>query len=282
MTDQYAVIGNPVEHSLSPAIHAEFARATGQDIVYGKILAPLDGFALAASKFFESGGKGLNITLPFKHQAWNFAKSHSGYALDAEAVNTIKLDGGKPVGFNTDGVGLVTDLEGNLGFPIRGRRVLLMGAGGATWGVVHPVRDRQPLSLVVANRTLEKAVQVVAHFKKVGKTAVGELSAKPYEELSGSQFDLVINATSAGLKDEMPPLPRDVFAPGALAYDMVYGRVTPFLKFARARGAMAVDGLGMLVEQAAESFFIWRGVRPATAPVIERLRGEERVGVREA
>jgi len=277
MADQYAVIGNPVEHSLSPAIHAEFARATGQDLAYGKILAPLGGFEAAVSKFFKEGGKGLNVTLPFKRRAWdmvNFSTdAESGYAIDAEAVNTIKLTGEKLFGYNTDGLGLIADLEQNLRLPIRGKRVLLMGAGGATYGVVHPILAREPGLLVVANRTMDKANQLVAHFqKKAG--AVGRFSAKPYEQLSGSQFDLVINATSAGLKNEMPSLPAEVFAPGALAYDMVYGKETPFLKFAASHGARTSDGLGMLVEQAAESFSIWRGVRPETRPVIDLLRRE--------
>lgn len=272
MADQYAVIGNPVEHSLSPAIHAEFARAAGQDIVYGKVLAPLDGFQAAAHKFFENGGKGLNITLPFKREAWNTVSSHSGYARDAEAVNTIQLESGKLIGHNTDGIGLVTDLEQNLRFAVAGKRVLLMGAGGATYGVVRPILDRGPALLIVANRTLAKAVQLVAHFQKIGGAAAANLSARPYDQLAGMPFDLVINATSAGLTNEMPRLPDSVFARGALAYDMVYGKTTPFLGFARDRGARAVDGLGMLVEQAAESFLIWRGVRPATEPVMRALR----------
>ena len=273
MSDKYAVIGNPVEHSLSPAIHAEFARATGQDIAYGKILAPLDGFDAAARKFFKGGGKGLNVTLPFKRKAWDIVSSRTGYAVDAEAVNTIKVEAGKLVGHNTDGLGLIADLEQNLRFSIRDKRVLLMGAGGATYGVVHPLLDRRPGLLVVANRTVEKAVQLVAHFKKVQGISAGVLSGKPYDQLSGLKFDLIINATSAGLKEEMPPLPERVFAPGALAYDMVYGKATPFLKFAEDRGVRTADGLGMLVEQAAESFVIWRVcVRPQTAPVIEMLR----------
>ncbi len=272
MSDHYAVIGNPVEHSLSPLIHAEFARAMRQDIAYTKILAPLDGFEASARKFFEDGGKGLNVTLPFKRAAWDFVNSRAAHALDAEAVNTIKPEAGKFVGHNTDGPGLIADLEQNLLVPVAGKRMLLMGAGGATYGVVRPILDRQPRLLVVANRTLEKAIQLVAHFRKTQAAAAGELSARPYDQLSGSQFDIVINATSAGLKNEMPPLPAEVFAPGALAYDMVYGKMTPFLKFAGAHGAQISDGLGMLVEQAAESFLIWRGVRPATAPVIRALR----------
>jgi shikimate dehydrogenase len=272
MADQYAVIGNPVEHSLSPAIHAEFARANGEDITYSKIHAPLDGFETAVRQFFADGGKGLNVTLPFKRRAWDLVNSHFGYALDAEAVNTIKLENGKWIGHNTDGIGLTTDVEQNLRFSIKGKRVLVMGAGGATYGVVRPILDRDPALLIVANRTFTKAVQLVAHFQEIRGVSATNFSAKPYDQLAGAQFDLVINATSAGLKDEMPQLSDDVFAAGALAYDMVYGKVTPFLRFAQDRGVSAVDGLGMLVEQAAESFLIWRGVRPATAPVIQALR----------
>lgn len=275
MADKYAVVGNPVAHSLSPQIHAEFARRTGQDMLYTTILAALDGFRAAVLKFRDEGGKGLNVTLPFKREAWNLVQSHAAYALDANAVNTIVFRNSSMIGHNTDGIGLVTDLERNLQFPIRSKRVLLMGAGGATYGVMHPILDAGPALLVVANRTLDKAVRLVAHFQKFGKLASGGISAKPYADLAHMQFDLVINATSASLNDELPPLPGDVFAPAGLAYDMVYGKLTPFLRFAREHGAARVaDGLGMLVEQAAESFFIWRGVRPETKPVIDLLRRE--------
>jgi shikimate dehydrogenase len=276
MSDRYAVIGNPVAHSQSPQIHAAFARQTGQDLAYERLLAPLDEFKMTAERFFREGGKGLNITVPFKHEAWKMispAGISFGGVVDAEAVNTIKLVNGQLVGHNTDGVGLVTDLEQNLGFLIAGKRVLLMGAGGATQGVMHPVLEGRPDLLVVANRTLDKAVSLVRRFQKFGHFTQHGISAQSYAGLADSQFDLVINATSAGLSGEMPPLPTDIFAPGALAYDMVYGRDTPFLAFARQHGARAVDGLGMLVEQAAESFYIWRGVRPQTAPVIAQLRG---------
>lgn len=273
MADRYAVIGNPVAHSKSPQIHAEFARQTGQDIVYERLLAPLDAFAVTARQFFSAGGKGLNVTVPFKREAWDMVNAHAGVALDAEAVNTIKLAGSELVGYNTDGKGLVTDLERNLGFLIADKRVLLMGAGGATRGVMHPVLEMRPELLVVANRSFDKAISLVSHFQKFKDFTSGGISASPYHDLAGAQFDLVINATSAGLSGEMPPLPEGIFAPGALAYDMVYGRETPFLEFARKNGARAVDGLGMLVEQGAESFFIWRGVRPQTAPVIKKLRG---------
>ena len=272
MPDKYAVIGNPIAHSKSPLIHAEFARRTGQDISYAGILAPLDGFSAAADEFKRAGGKGLNVTLPFKHDAWNYVTSHEGFAVDAEAVNTIKFDGPNAVGHNTDGIGLVTDLERNLKFPIRGKRILLMGAGGATYGVMRPILDARPDHVVVANRTFEKASRLVAHFQKSGNFPPHGVSAKPYSQLAELQFDLVINATSAGLRGEMPDIPDGVFAPGALAYDMMYGKVTPFMQFASGKAATVADGLGMLVEQAAESFFVWRGVRPDTAPVIEMLR----------
>lgn len=274
MSDRYAVIGNPVGHSKSPQIHAEFARQTGQDLVYDRLPAPLDAYKETARKFFDAGGKGLNITVPFKHEAWDSVDLHHGDALDAQAVNTIKAENGKLAGHNTDGIGLVTDIRKNIGFEIAGKRVLLMGAGGATHGVMFPLLRENAKALVVVNRTLEKAQSLVQSIEKRTGTIVTRLDAAPYAALARSTFDIVINATSAGLSGEMPPLPEGVFAPGALAYDMVYGRDTPFLEFARNSGARAVDGLGMLVEQAAESFFIWRGVRPKTAPVIEKLRAQ--------
>lgn len=272
MTDQYAVIGNPVEHSLSPQIHAQFARATGQDIGYGRILAPRDGFRNAVVAFRNSGGKGLNVTLPFKHEAWQLAGVRSGFALAAGAVNTLSFQGERIVGHNTDGIGLVRDLTRNLRVVIRGKRVLLMGAGGASYGVMEPVLREQPEMVVVANRTLGKAIELVGHFEKLQSWALQGFSARSYDALAGMQFDILINATSAGLAGAMPPLPEGVFASGALAYDMVYARRTPFLDFAQQRGARVSDGIGMLVEQAAESFLIWRGVRPETAPVIAMLR----------
>jgi shikimate dehydrogenase len=271
LSDRYAVIGNPVAHSKSPDIHAMFARQTGQDIVYERLLAPLGDFKKTAERFFLEGGKGLNITVPFKREAWDMVSSHSGGARAAVAVNTIRVEGDKLVGYNTDGIGLINDIQRNLGFSVQGKRVLLMGAGGASYGVMQPLLEQRPVYLVVANRTVDKAENLVGHFQK--SAAPQTLSARPYAALAGTQFDLVINATSAGLSGEMPPLPEGIFAPGALAYDMVYGRDTPFMVFARKQGTRAVDGLGMLVEQAAESFFIWRGVRPQTAAVIKKLRG---------
>jgi shikimate dehydrogenase len=272
MTDRYAVIGNPVEHSLSPRIHAEFARATGQDMAYGKILTALGGFDAAAKGFRDGGGKGLNVTLPFKHEAWRLADARAGCAQAAGAVNTLKFEQGRITGHNTDGVGLVRDLLENLGSSIRGRRVLLAGAGGASYGVMEPLLREEPGTLVVANRTLDKAIDLVGRFQALHDLAADGVAARPYDALDGAPFDIVINATSAGLADAMPPLPRGVFGRGTLAYDMVYGRRTPFMKFADDCGARAADGLGMLVEQAAESFFIWRGIRPETAPVLRALR----------
>ena len=265
MTDRYAVIGNPVAHSKSPWIHAEFARQTRQDMDYGRLEAPLDGFARTLDAFRAAGGRGANVTLPFKEQAFAYCTHEmSARARAAAAVNTLRFERDAVYGDNTDGVGLVTDLERNLGRAIAGRRVLLMGAGGAARGVLQPLLERRPAALRIANRTARRAQALADQFKDVRGGGFGDLA--------GEAFDLVINATSAGMQDEAPPLPPGVFAPGAFAYDMVYGRDTPFLASARAAGAAVSDGLGMLVEQAAESFLLWRGVRPATAPVLAALR----------
>ena len=273
MTDHYAVIGNPVAHSLSPQIHAQFARQTGEAIDYVRLLSPLDAFRTTVLQFRDAGGRGANVTLPFKRAAWEISSHHVGTATDAEAVNVLEFRDGSIVGHNTDGVGIVTDLICNLGVGIAGKRVLIMGAGGATYGVMSPILEAAPGLLVVANRTLSKATSLVEHFRKHHRSTARNLSAQPYQELAGAQFDLVINATSAGLSDEMPQLPGGIFTTGAVAYDMVYGKRTPFMAFAAQQGVRLVaDGLGMLVEQAAESFRIWRGVRPETAPVIRMLR----------
>jgi shikimate dehydrogenase len=264
MTERYAVIGHPVAHSKSPLIHAEFARATRQDIEYRRIEAPLDGFRRAVDEFRAAGGRGLNVTLPFKQEAFRYSGEASARARAAEAVNTLSF--GQAVhGDNTDGIGLVRDLSGQLHFDLKSSRALLMGAGGAAQGVVGALREAGVAQLVIANRTADKARSLAARF--AGTRGCG------YDELGGEAFGLIINATSAGLTDAAPSLPPAVFGRGALAYDMVYGRDTPFLAAARAAGARTSDGLGMLVEQAAESFFVWRGVRPDTAPVLRKLRG---------
>lgn len=271
MSDRYAVVGNPVAHSKSPDIHAMFARQTGEDVAYERLLAPLDGFVGTVQAFRAAGGRGCNVTVPFKLEAFRFAHEHSARAREAQAVNVLKFDGARVFGDNSDGVGLVRDIQDNLGLPLRGRRLLLMGAGGAAQGVLGPLLATVPARLVIGNRTVSKAQELAARFPQAG--AAG-LRALGYDELSGELFDVVVNATSASLHDAALELPRGLLAPGALAYDMMYGKgLTPFLRAAREQGAATLaDGLGMLVEQAAESFFIWRGVRPLTAPVIAALR----------
>jgi len=276
MTDRYAVIGNPVAHSKSPFIHAEFARQTGHDISYIAVLAPLDDLTAAVRAFRDAGGRGMNVTLPFKPEAWALATVRVGYAEAAGAVNTLAFRGAEIAGYNTDGIGLVRDIKINLQQPLEGRRILLMGAGGAACGVIEPLLRERPDRLVVANRTLAKAEALAAHFDRFAALATRGLNALSYASLREERFDILINATSAGLSDQMPPLPEETIASGALAYDMVYGGLTPFLRFAGDRGARTADGTGMLVEQAAESFAIWRGVRPQTAPVIAKLKAEMR------
>jgi shikimate dehydrogenase len=262
VTDRYAVIGNPIAHSKSPEIHAAFAKQTNQDISYERILAPLDKFAATLADFQRLGGQGLSVTVPFKFEAYAIATELSMRAKSAQAVNTLKFDGGRILGDNTDGVGLVADITKNFGFSLAGKQVLLMGAGGAAYGVALPLQQAGA-KLTIANRTEAKAIKLA--------TGIGA-NASSYAALAKQQFDVVINATSSGLSDELVPLPAGVFADGALAYDMMYGRETPFMKFADEQGVRVADGLGMLVEQAAEAFFIWRGVRPDTAPVIAQLR----------
>lgn len=262
MADRYAVVGNPVAHSKSPRIHAEFARATGQALSYEAIEAPLGGFGAVVAAFRASGGKGLNVTLPFKEEAFALCTEVSERARMARAVNTLMFTEGV-FGDNTDGIGLVRDLAGNLQVDPKGKRVLLMGAGGAAQGVVAAFLAAGATELVIANRDVGRAQALAGRFPGLKASGYGALA---------TGFDIVVNATSAGLQGAAPPLPAGVLGPGVLAYEMVYGRDTPFLAAARAAGARACDGLGMLVEQAAESFFLWRGVRPATAPVLERLR----------
>ncbi len=266
MADRYAVIGNPVAHSKSPWIHGEFARATGQDIEYLRIEAPLDAFERTVDEFRAAHGRGANVTLPFKEVAFHYCAEVTPRARAAQAVNTLLFEGAGVRGDNTDGAGLLRDLTVNLGRVIRGQRILLMGAGGAARGVLAPLAEAGAAQIVVANRTVAKAAELVRGF------AGAPLQACGYPALAGRAFDLVINATSAGLDGGAPLLPEGLFCPDALAYEMVYGRDTPFLAFARFSGAETCDGTGMLVEQAADSFFLWRGVRPQTAPVIAALR----------
>ena len=268
--DRYAVFGNPIKHSRSPQIHNAFAAQTGQQLSYRTQLVELGGFAAAARAFFDGGGKGLNITVPFKLDAFAFATELSGRARRAGAVNTLAAQSdGSIYGDNTDGVGLVRDIEQNLAWEIAAKRVLILGAGGAVRGILEPLLRRHPALVVIANRTVDKAQQLAREFADLG-----EVRGCGYEALVGNRYDLLINGTSAGLHGEMPPLPSDLLAQGCCCYTMTYGTApTPFMRWAAGEAAWAVaDGLGMLVEQAAESFCIWRGVRPATRPVIDMLR----------
>jgi len=272
LTDRYAVIGHPVAHSRSPRIHALFAQSVGHAIEYGLILGEPGHFREAVDRFRAAGGRGVNVTVPFKLDAFELASDRTGRATQAGAVNTLAFDGARVIGDNTDGAGLVRDIVRNRGFAIAGKRVLLMGAGGAARGVVLPLLDEQPASLAIANRTADKAQALAQRF---ATHAIG-VRGGGYDAFASERFDLVINATSASLARQLPALPEHAFAPEALAYDMVYGEAArPFLMHALGLGASAAaDGLGMLVEQAAESFWLWRGVRPPTAPVLERLRAD--------
>lgn len=267
--DQYAVMGNPIAHSKSPRIHAMFAAQSGQHLEYRAILVEPGGFAAAARAFREAGGKGLNVTVPFKQDAWVFADLLSARAERAGAVNTLILEPGSVRGDNTDGVGLVRDLTANHGCQLAGQRVLLLGAGGAARGVLQPLLAEKPAQLVIANRSAGKALELALRFSDLGR-----VSASGFAELEGRQFDLIVNATAAGLSDAVPSLPADVLAPGGWCYDLMYGKEpTAFVRWGREQGAArSMDGLGMLVEQAAESFHLWRGVWPETKPVIEALR----------
>lgn len=277
MSDRYAVVGNPIAHSKSPLIHAAFAAQTGQDIEYTAMLAPLDGFSATVEDFRASGGLGLNITVPFKNEAWEYADERSARAESAGAVNTLKFEAGEVYGDNTDGVGLVRDLRDNHAIAIAGRRVLLLGAGGAAQGVLQPLLEEQPARLFIANRTAARAVELADKFASLapsGAESGAGLGGGGFESLGGEPFDLIINATAASLNNEVPPLPEDVLAAAGACYDMMYADgKTAFVRWGESHGATrSLDGLGMLVEQAAESFFIWRGLRPETKGIIAALR----------
>jgi len=270
MTDRYAVIGNPIAHSKSPAIHAAFARQCGQDLSYEAILGPLEGFAAAVEAFRREGGMGLNVTVPFKLEALELADQPTDRARLAGAANTLRFDREGLFADNTDGIGLVRDIRDRLGFALRGKRILILGAGGAARGVILLLLQEKPAALAIANRSIAKAEVLKTQFASFGDLAVGG-----FADFADGRFDLVLNATSAGLGDASLALPGGLYAANALAYDMVYGKgETKFLQDARSQGAMrCADGLGMLVAQAAESFFIWRGVRPDTGPVLSVLQG---------
>jgi shikimate dehydrogenase len=268
--DKYAVIGHPIGHSKSPRIHALFAEQTGQAMAYEAVLAPLDGFADTVRRLVDEGYRGFNVTVPFKGEAFELADSLTDRARRAVAVNTLKVQAdGSLLGENTDGAGLVTDLVTNLGVAISGRDLVVLGAGGAVRGVLAPLLALGPASLHIANRTGARAEQLAEDFADLGPVTGGDMGS-----LKGRQAHVLINGTSAGLDDEVPPLPDGILHVDGGCYDMMYGdRPTAFLRWAGSQGAAwAVDGLGMLVEQAAESFALWRGVRPQTAPVIQALR----------
>lgn len=277
LPDRYAVAGHPVEHSQSPFIHAEFARQTGQAIDYGRLLCPLDGFATTVCAFAadRSAGtvRGCNVTVPFKFEAFDLAARRTPRAERAQAANTLRFDSDEAGGWladNTDGIGLVRDIERNAGVALAGRRVLLIGAGGAAAGALGPLLEARPAALEVANRTLAKAQALVARHADLA-AAVALSACSP--EQAGAGFDVVINATASSLQGAEIPVDARVLAPDALALDMMYGPAAQgFLRWAEVHGAHGRDGLGMLVEQAAEAFFVWRGVRPDTVPVLAALR----------
>lgn len=275
MTDRYAVIGNPIEQSKSPFIHTEFARACGQTIEYGRILGPTGGFAASVDAFRAAGGKGMNVTAPFKLDACAYCTDLSVDARLAGAVNAMKFEGDRVWGENFDGVGLARDLQVNLASPLKHKRVLVLGAGGATRGAWLPLLRCLPAELVVANRSVDKALDLVEIARQHLPDLVQQcqVRATGYPELADQGYDVVLHATSAGLSGEGPPVPPAVFSPGALAYDLTYGKgLTPFLRLAQAAGVVRLaDGVGMLAEQAAEAFAWWRGVRPDTASVIRQL-----------
>lgn len=269
-SDKYAVFGNPVKHSKSPLIHTAFAKQCGHEMTYRAVKVDLDGFAAAADGFFSNGGAGLNITVPFKGDAYDFADQNSERAKRAKAVNTlIRRPDGVICGDNTDGIGLVRDMIANLGWTVNGMKVLVMGAGGAVRGVLELLLREHPSALVVANRTPGRAIELATEFADLGPIEGGG-----FELIEDRQFDLVINGTSGGLTGDMPELPSSLLTERSYCYDMVYGaEPTVFMRWAAQNAAWAVaDGLGMLVEQAAESFYLWRRVRPEIGPVINQVR----------
>lgn len=268
--DQYAVMGNPIAHSKSPLIHSLFAEQTGQALTYQAILVEIGQFNEAVREFQSQGGKGLNVTVPFKRDAWRLVDERSACAELAGAVNTIVLhEDGRLYGDNTDGVGMVRDMRENQSVEIEGKKVLVLGAGGAVRGVLGPLLQEQPAEVVIANRTPERAQELADAFEEYGR-----VEGCGFDDLDGSRYDIVINGTSASLKGQVPPLPEGILARDAFCYDMMYGgEPTAFMRWAEEDGCERIsDGLGMLVEQAAESFNIWRGVRPQTAAVIRAVR----------
>ncbi|MGZ5008253.1 MAG: shikimate dehydrogenase [Methylobacter sp.] len=272
LIDRYAVFGYPIKHSKSPRIHRLFAEQTGQMLEYTAQEVPAEQFETAVTNFFAEGGKGLNCTVPLKELAWRYAGHKTERAELSKAVNTLAIQSdGSLLGDNTDGIGLVTDLTANHAIDLSGVRILILGAGGASRGIIAPILQQSPHSLVIANRTVDKARQLAAEFH--GK---GPVTGCGFDDLANRQFDLILNATSASLSGQLPPLPAGLLAASGNCYDLAYGNEpTAFVRWGlENNAAKSLDGLGMLVEQAAEAFFIWRGVRPKTQPVIELLNSE--------
>lgn len=268
--DRYALVGSPVYHSISPRVHSLFADQSDQIMDYVAIEMKPDEFARRVRQLADDGFKGLNVTVPLKNLAWEFADVRDSHAELAGAVNVLKFGPGNiSHGYNTDGIGLLRDLQQNHGIDLRDRRILILGAGGAVQGVVAPLLAASPEGITIANRTVAKADAIVRRFRKLGN-----LQSCGYEILAGHSYDLIINGTSLGLLNEVPPLPDTVLNPGGCAYDMMYGREpTAFVRWGQQHNASkALDGTGMLIEQAAETFWIWRGIRPETGPVIEELK----------
>lgn len=270
MTDRYMVVGNPIAHSKSPQIHTMFAEQTGQDLVYDKQKVEAGEFLQVVDAFQQLHGRGMNVTVPYKHEAWEAVDELSPRAERAGAVNTIQIrNDGSRYGDNTDGVGLLRDLTINHGIALEDKNILILGAGGAVRGILEPLLNEKPNRISIANRTPERAEELAEQFLDLGTIEGGG-----FDELDGQHFDLIINGTAASLQGEIPPLPFDILAPDAVCYDLMYSsEPTPFMQWGEEFGAVKVlDGLGMLVEQAAESFELWRGVRPDTTPVIDALR----------
>ena len=262
-----AVFGNPIEHSLSPDIHAQFAQQTGVEVDYQKILAPVNDFSQFAKAFIHKGANGFNVTVPFKLDAFNFSTELTLNAKTAGAVNTIKIQDSKIIGENTDGIGLVNDLTNHLNIELENKVILILGAGGATQGILLPILSKNPKRVMIANRTASKAEKLARDFSKYGKTCGFGL-----DKIKDDPVDIIINATSASLAGKMPDIASGC-ANHAICYDLMYGQQTPFMDWAKANNAAVIaDGLGMLVEQAASSFEFWTGAKPDTHAVIKNLR----------
>ena len=268
----FAVIGNPIHHSLSPQIHAAFAKEAGIDIHYEAVLSPLDQFEDTVKTLITRKLTGANVTLPFKKEAYALATTHTVYAKIAEAVNTLEFKEDQMIGHNTDGIGLVRDLEKNLQFNLKGKKILLIGAGGAAEGVIYSILEKEPSQLTLTNRTIEKSNLIQNKMDAHAKSFNVDLNVIEIKKLPHQYFDLIINATSASLNDNDLGIDNKVFHEKCLAYDMMYGKETSFIKQAKSQQSKTSDGLGMLVEQAAEAFFIWHKIKPQTKSVIDLLR----------